>query len=98
MQFKCNWQGTLSRLLIKILLYLTELLLEMRNWVFLIRPAIRKSIDNLETPPSPRHRFQCADEVKSASQAELKDIGWKSDGKCLVAQGSHFEGGCVSAI
>ncbi|GFW20037.1 hypothetical protein TNCV_867431 [Trichonephila clavipes] len=52
-------------------------------------------------------RFQSAVEVKSASQAELKDMGkngsqkcfdelYKRCQKCTVAQGSYFEGRCVA--
>ncbi|GFV78496.1 hypothetical protein TNCV_3478111 [Trichonephila clavipes] len=42
---------------------------------------------------------QSADEVKSASQVQLNDVAknvlpWQ---KCIVTQGSYFEGGCVSA-
>ncbi|GFS85165.1 hypothetical protein TNCV_4223061 [Trichonephila clavipes] len=55
------------------------------------------------------HRFQSADEVKSASQAELKDMSKNGFKKCfedlykrwqrrVVAQGSYFKGGCVSAL
>ncbi|GFW91456.1 hypothetical protein TNCV_3376221 [Trichonephila clavipes] len=53
-------------------------------------------------------QFQSASEVKSASQAELKDMGkngfqkcfdelhkrWQ---KCSIAQESYLEGGCVLA-
>ncbi|GFX60907.1 hypothetical protein TNCV_1557621 [Trichonephila clavipes] len=52
-------------------------------------------------------RFQSPDEVKSASPAELKDMGknefqkcfnafYKRWQKCAVAQGSYFKVGCVS--
>ncbi|GFW37779.1 hypothetical protein TNCV_4629841 [Trichonephila clavipes] len=41
---------------------------------FFIRPAIQKRIGNLEAHQSPHRRFQSADEVKSASQAELTDM------------------------
>ncbi|GFV46726.1 hypothetical protein TNCV_1881851 [Trichonephila clavipes] len=40
------------------------------KWCFFILSAIRKNIVNLETA---RRRFQSADEVKYASQAELED-------------------------
>lgn len=54
-------------------------------------------------------RFQSSDEVKCASQAEIKDMAkngfqtcfdelYRRWQKCVVAQGSYFEGGCVSAI
>ncbi|GFT72602.1 hypothetical protein TNCV_974481 [Trichonephila clavipes] len=54
-------------------------------------------------------RFESADEVKSASQAELKNMpknGFQKSfdelnkrwQKCAVVQGSYFEGRCVSAI
>ncbi|GFW77879.1 hypothetical protein TNCV_3910891 [Trichonephila clavipes] len=57
--------------------------------------------------PFQGRRFQSADEVKSAAQAELKDMSknefqkcfdelYKRWQKCVVAQGSYFEGGCVS--
>ncbi|GFX76956.1 hypothetical protein TNCV_2258191 [Trichonephila clavipes] len=50
-----------------------------------------------------------ADEVKSASQAELKDMAkigfqkccddlYKQWQKCVVLQESYFEGGCVSTV
>ncbi|GFW61257.1 hypothetical protein TNCV_3377721 [Trichonephila clavipes] len=53
-------------------------------------------------------RFQSTDEVKSASQAELKDMAkngfrkcfdefYKRSQKCTVVQESYFEEGCVSA-
>ncbi|GFW48607.1 hypothetical protein TNCV_4241881 [Trichonephila clavipes] len=52
---------------------------------------------------------QSADEVKSASQAEIKNVAKngfqkrfgdlnKSRQKCVVIQWSYFEGGCVSAV
>ncbi|GFT85930.1 hypothetical protein TNCV_3255781 [Trichonephila clavipes] len=52
---------------------------------------------------------QSADEVESASQAELEDMAtngfqksfgdlYKPWQKCVVTQGSYFEGGCVSAV
>ncbi|GFV92260.1 hypothetical protein TNCV_3951151 [Trichonephila clavipes] len=54
-------------------------------------------------------RFQSAEEVKRASQVELKNMAkngfqkcfedlYKRWNKCVVAQGSYFEGWCVSAI
>ncbi|GFW36589.1 hypothetical protein TNCV_1955891 [Trichonephila clavipes] len=55
------------------------------------------------------HRFQFADEIKSASQAELKDTAknrfqksfndlYKRWQKCVVAQRSYLKEGCVSVI
>ncbi|GFX97341.1 hypothetical protein TNCV_1077121 [Trichonephila clavipes] len=54
-------------------------------------------------------RFQSTDEVKIASQAELKNMAkngfqkcfyelYKRWQKCAVAQVFYFEGGCVSAV
>ncbi|GFT17934.1 hypothetical protein TNCV_4910921 [Trichonephila clavipes] len=86
-----------------------QLFLKTRNCVLFIRPPIRKSIGNLETPQSPYRRFQSADKVKSASHSELKDMDNKGFFKCfndlhkqwqmsVVVQGSHFPRGCVLAI
>ncbi|GFS90409.1 hypothetical protein TNCV_4096341 [Trichonephila clavipes] len=75
------------------------------KWRFFIRPEILKSIGILETPLSPRRRFQSADEVKNASQVELKDRAQNGFQKyfndkrwqmSIVVQGSYFEGGCGS--
>ncbi|GFS60276.1 DDE_3 domain-containing protein [Trichonephila clavipes] len=52
-------------------------------------------------------RYQSADEIKSVSRTDLKDMGkngfqkcfddlYKQCQKCVAAQGSYFEGGCVS--
>ncbi|GFX98028.1 hypothetical protein TNCV_4906781 [Trichonephila clavipes] len=79
------------------------------KWCVFIRPTIRKYISNLETTQSPGCRFQSADEVKSVSQTELKNVAKNGFQKCfddlhnrrsmsVVAQGSYFEVGCVSAI
>ncbi|GFV71064.1 hypothetical protein TNCV_3703861 [Trichonephila clavipes] len=54
-------------------------------------------------------RFQSADEIKSDSQAESKDMAkngfqkcfenlCKLWNKCVVAQGSYFQGGTVSVV
>ncbi|GFW57977.1 hypothetical protein TNCV_2741231 [Trichonephila clavipes] len=55
------------------------------------------------------HRFQFADEIKCALQAELKDMDKNGSQKCfdglykrwqkyIVAQKSYLKGGCVSTI
>ncbi|GFX33880.1 hypothetical protein TNCV_3962891 [Trichonephila clavipes] len=67
-------------------------------------PSVCQHID-----PRRLSEDQSADEVKSASQAELKNMAKNGYQKCfdglykpwqkfIVAQGSYFEGGCVSAV
>ncbi|GFV51746.1 hypothetical protein TNCV_1321021 [Trichonephila clavipes] len=74
------------------------------------RPQTSRTAENVEKfSAAVRHQFQSADEVKSGSLAELKDMVkngfqkcfdklYKLWQKCAVAHGSYFEGGCVSAI
>ncbi|GFY20098.1 hypothetical protein TNCV_2147911 [Trichonephila clavipes] len=70
----------------------------------------REEIGNpWKSPQTPRRQFQSEDEVKSASQAGLKEVAKNEFQKCfddlykrwimcVVAQGSYLEGRCISAI
>ncbi|GFX37718.1 hypothetical protein TNCV_1261551 [Trichonephila clavipes] len=69
------------------------------------RPQTSRTPENIEKVSAVVRRTQSADEVKSASQAELKYMaknGFQNDlykpwQKCVATQGSYVEGECVSA-